>query len=97
MHKCITTQIDSSLSDLFATSQSPSHIDIGCFKITVLVSLQWGHQTLSSFGFFTYPHSSRMCSPFSVWPKSNNIAVFTLDLKSTYEGEHFIFKPHHHW
>jgi hypothetical protein len=25
-----------------------------------------------------------------MWPKSNNIAVFALDLKSTYEGEHMI-------
>jgi hypothetical protein len=24
-------------------------------------------------------------------PKSNNIAIFALDLKSTYEGEHMIF------
>jgi hypothetical protein len=26
-----------------------------------------------------------------MWPKSNNIAVFSLDRKSTYEGEHLIF------
>jgi hypothetical protein len=26
-----------------------------------------------------------------MWPKSNHIAVFALDLKSTYEGEHMIF------
>jgi hypothetical protein len=26
-----------------------------------------------------------------MWPKSNNIAVFALDLKSTYEEEHKIF------
>jgi hypothetical protein len=26
-----------------------------------------------------------------MWPKSNHIAVFVLDLKSTYEGEHMIF------
>jgi hypothetical protein len=26
-----------------------------------------------------------------MWPKSNNIAAFALDLKSTYEGEHMIF------
>jgi hypothetical protein len=32
-----------------------------------------------------------MCSPFSMWPKSYNIAAFALDLKSTYEGEHMIF------
>jgi hypothetical protein len=32
-----------------------------------------------------------MCPPLSVWPKSNNITAFALDLKSTYEGEHMIF------
>jgi hypothetical protein len=32
-----------------------------------------------------------MCSPLSVWPKSNHIAVFALDLKSSYEGEHTSF------
>jgi hypothetical protein len=26
-----------------------------------------------------------------MWPKSNNIAVFSLDLKSVYEVEHKIF------
>jgi hypothetical protein len=26
-----------------------------------------------------------------MWPKSNNIAVFALDLESAYEGEHMIF------
>jgi hypothetical protein len=59
LHKCITTRIDSSLPDLFSTSQSPSHIDLCCFKVTVLAPLQWGHQTLPSFGFHTYPHTSR--------------------------------------
>jgi hypothetical protein len=28
-----------------------------------------------------------------MWPKYYNIAVFALDLKSTYEGEHMIFGP----
>jgi hypothetical protein len=26
-----------------------------------------------------------------MWPKSNHTAVFALDLKSAYEGEHTIF------
>jgi hypothetical protein len=67
MQKSITTQIESSLPDLFTTSLSPSHIDLCCLKVTVLSPLQWGHQTLSSFGFPTYPHSSHMCSSLSVW------------------------------
>jgi hypothetical protein len=80
MHKCITTRIDSSLSDPFTASWSPSHIDFCHFKVTVLAPLQWGHQTLSSFGFPTYPHSSCMCSPPSMWPNSNNTAAFDLEL-----------------
>jgi hypothetical protein len=28
-----------------------------------------------------------------MWCKSNHIAAFALDLKSTYEGEHMIFGP----
>jgi hypothetical protein len=35
-------------------------------KVTVLAPLQWGHQTLSSCGFPTYPHSSCMYSPLCV-------------------------------
>jgi hypothetical protein len=91
MHRCVTTQIDSSLPDLFTSSWSPSHTDLCRFKVSVSIPLQWGHQTLSCFGFPTYPHSSCMCSPLVMWPKCNNIAVFALDLKSAYEGEHTIF------
>jgi hypothetical protein len=69
------TWIHSPLPDLFTTSRSPSHIDLCHFKVTVLAPLQWGHQTLSSFGFPTYPHSSLMCSPLSAWPKSKHIAA----------------------
>jgi hypothetical protein len=39
MHKCITTQIDSSLPDLFTASWSPSHNDLS-FQITLLAPLQ---------------------------------------------------------
>jgi hypothetical protein len=56
MHKCITTLIDSSLSDLFTTSWSPSQIDLCHFKVTLLAPLQWGHQTLSQvLGFLPFP------------------------------------------
>jgi hypothetical protein len=80
----VKTQNNSSLPDLFTSSRSPSHIEPCHFKVSVLAPLQWGHQTLSSFGFPTYPHTSWMCSPLSVWLKYNNIAAFALDLKSTY-------------
>jgi hypothetical protein len=91
MYKCVPTLVDSSLSDLFTSSWSPSHIDLYCFKVSVLVSLQWRHQTLSCLGFPTYPCTYHMCSSLSMWLKSNHIAIFALDLKSTYEGEHMIF------
>jgi hypothetical protein len=71
-----------------------SHLPIvaSCqFKITILTPLQWAHQTLSSFGFPTFPYSSCRYSPFSMWPMSNNISAFVLHLKSIYEGEHMIF------
>jgi hypothetical protein len=32
-----------------------------------------------------------MYSPLFLWSKSNNIAAFSLDLKSAYEEEHTIF------
>jgi hypothetical protein len=47
--------------------------------------------TIMFFWFLTYPHTSRVCSHLVIWPKSNHITVFALDLKSTYEGEHTIF------
>jgi hypothetical protein len=103
-HSCIerflallpcTSVLQSKLIHLYLTfsllPRSPSHIGLCHFKVSVLAPLQWGHQTLSSFGFPTYPYSSRMCSPLSVWPKFNHIVAFALDLKSTYEGEHMVF------
>jgi hypothetical protein len=80
MHMCITTWIGSSLPDLFTTSQSPSHSGLCQFKITLFAPLQWAHQTLSSFGFLTFPFSSCMHSHLSVWPMSNKISAFVLGL-----------------
>jgi hypothetical protein len=63
-------------------------IDLCHFKVTMLAPLQLAHQTLSSFGFPTFPDSSCMCPPLNM---SGNIAAFVLDLNSAYEGEHTIF------
>jgi hypothetical protein len=91
-HTCITAWTDSSLLDLFTTSHSPSHSGLCQFKITLFAPQQWAHQTLSSFGFPTFPYSSCRHSSLSVWPiMSNNISTFVLGLKSAYEGEHMIF------
>jgi hypothetical protein len=76
------------------SSLLPGHLPIVTsvvFKVTILATLQWAHQTHSSFGFPTFPYSSCMYSPLSMWPMSNNITAFVLGLKSTYEGEHTIF------
>jgi hypothetical protein len=78
------------LPDPFTTSQSPSHSDLCRFKVTILATLQWAYQTLSSFWFPIFHYSSCVCSPFSMWPVSNNITAFVLGLKSTYQGEHMV-------
>jgi hypothetical protein len=77
--------------DLFTASRSPSHSDLCRFKVSVLGPLEWGHQTLSCFGFPTFPHSSYVCSLLVLWPECNHTAAFALDLMSTYEGEHTTF------
>jgi hypothetical protein len=61
IYKCVTTQVDSSLTDLYTGSWSPSHADLCRFKVSVLVSLEWGHQMLSCFEFSTYSQISCMC------------------------------------
>jgi hypothetical protein len=70
MYKCVTTQVV-----LYTGSWSPSHVDLCHFRVSVSVPLEWGHQMCSCFGFSIYPHTSRMCSPLVMWPKSNSIAV----------------------
>jgi hypothetical protein len=60
-------------------------------KVSVLVPLEWGYQTLSCSGFSTYSYISHICDPLVMSSKSNHIAAFALDLNSTYEGEHTIF------
>jgi hypothetical protein len=86
MHMCITYRIASSLPDLFTTSWAPFHSDFCLFKVTILAPLQWTDQTLSNFGFPTFPYSSCMHYPLNAWPMSINITAFVLRLKSTYEG-----------
>jgi hypothetical protein len=61
-------QVDSSLTDLYTGSWSPSRVDLCHFKVFVLAPLEWGHQAVSCFGFSTYPHTSWMRSPLVVWP-----------------------------
>jgi hypothetical protein len=90
-YTCVTTHVSSSLTDLYTAYWSPSHVNFCRFKVSVLVPLEWGHQTLSCFGFYTCSYISCMCSPLAMWSKSNHIAAFALDLKSAYKGEHTIF------
>jgi hypothetical protein len=51
MYPCVTTHADSTLTDLYIGSWSPAHDNICCFKVSVLVPPEWGHQMLSCFGF----------------------------------------------
>jgi hypothetical protein len=76
MYTCVTTHIDSSLTNLYNGSWSPSHVDLCHFKVSVLVPLEWGYQTLSCFGFSIYSHIFRICFPLVMWSKSNHIAAF---------------------
>jgi hypothetical protein len=41
MYKCVTTQVDSSLTDLYTGSWSHSRVDCSHFKVSVLVPLEW--------------------------------------------------------
>jgi hypothetical protein len=55
MRKHITTRIDSSLPELLTSSQSPSHVDLCHFKVTVLAPLQWGHKHFQVLGILPIP------------------------------------------
>jgi hypothetical protein len=46
-----STQVDSSLTDLYTGSWSLFHVDLCWFKLSVLIPLEWGHQMPSCFGF----------------------------------------------
>jgi hypothetical protein len=78
---CVTAQVDS--AQLILTLVPDPLLMITCrFKVSVSVPLEWGHQTLSCFGFSACSCISHMCSPLVMWPKSNHTAAFALDLKS---------------
>jgi hypothetical protein len=48
---CVLQSTGSSLSDLFATSSSPSHSGLCQFVITLFAPLPWAHQPHSGFKF----------------------------------------------
>jgi hypothetical protein len=79
-----TCELQPELAYLYQTSSPlPSHLPIVAsvsLRLLYLAPLQWVHQTLSSLGFPTFPYSSCMCSPLSMWPMSNNITAFVLGL-----------------
>jgi hypothetical protein len=107
MYKCVTTQVDSSLLHLFTGSPSPSHTELCHFKVSVLIPLQWGYQTLFCFGFPTYPHTSRMCSPFlnnikwcSVHDESSFISFSGFYIQDMFLNKllyFFMVKYYHFW
>jgi hypothetical protein len=73
--------------------QTSSHSDLCQFKVTILALLQWAHQTLSSFGFPTFPYFFCMCSPLSMWPMSNNIYCISFRSKVHIWGRTYDFWP----
>jgi hypothetical protein len=62
-----------------------------CLRLLYLLLYSEHINHIQVLGFLPFPYSSHVRSPLSVWPMSNNITVFVLDQKSTYEGEHGIF------
>jgi hypothetical protein len=91
MYMCITIHIGSSLSDLFATSWSPSHSGFSQFTITVFTPLQWTHQPIQILGFLPFPIPSMHILALVCENMSSNITAFVLGVKSIYKGEHAIF------
>jgi hypothetical protein len=66
---------------------------VASVSLTLLFSLLYsGHiKHFHILGFLPFPYSSCTCSPFSMWPKTNNITTFVLGLKQICEGPHMSF------
>jgi hypothetical protein len=64
MYTCVTTYVDSSLTDLYTGSWSFAHDNLCRFKVSILVPLEWRHQRLSCFGFFYL----FLCLPYVLSP-----------------------------
>jgi hypothetical protein len=62
MYKCV----DSSLTDLFISSWYPSHIDLCCIKVSVLVPLWWASNTIMFWVSYLSPYLSYVLSPYHV-------------------------------
>jgi hypothetical protein len=54
-------------------SWSSSRVDLCHFKVSVLIPVEWEYQMLSCFGFSTYSHTSRVCSPLSCDPSPTTL------------------------
>jgi hypothetical protein len=71
---CVTLQVNSSQTNLFSSSWSPSPIGLSCFKVSALVSLCWGQKMLSSFLGVLPTLRPPLCA--LTWPKSNHLTFF---------------------
>jgi hypothetical protein len=82
------------LVHLYQTSSLlPGHLPIvASASLRLLYSLFYSEYIshIQVLGFLPFPYSSCAHFPLSMWPMSNNITAFVLDLKSSYEGEHTI-------
>jgi hypothetical protein len=79
-HLWIATHIGSFLQDLFPPSWSPSHSGLCQFKLLYSLLNKEHINHIQVLGFLSFSYFSRVCSPLSVCPMSNNISAFCLCL-----------------
>jgi hypothetical protein len=61
----------------------PGHLPIvasASLKLLYLLLYSEHMNHIQVLGFLPFPYFSRVCSPLSVWPMSNNITAFVLGL-----------------
>jgi hypothetical protein len=90
---CISTHIGAFLPDLFTNSSSPFLLASASLRLlySLLYSVHNNH--IQVLAFLPFLYSSRVWSPLSVWPMSNNVTAFALGVYSAYEGARGIFWP----
>jgi hypothetical protein len=79
VYTCVTTQVDSSLTDLYTGYWSPSHDNLCCFKVSVLVPLNFhsgNKQHMSSAENWNFLSSTSL-DPFS----SYSLEIFSCPKK----------------
>jgi hypothetical protein len=76
MNKCVTTPVDSSLTDLYTGFWSPSRVDLCRFKVSVLVTLEWDIKHFHVLGFLPIPIPPICALPLSCDPSPTTFKAF---------------------